>query len=113
MKHDLTENRSLYDLRSRCRRPTGVSLRETLKNLFRQERKWRSVKGLVPLSATKFILVLEDGRLVSRRSLEIMTGWLHKGYLRKCLSRMMGNYHVRFLGGNGAVKPLTYPVGAD
>jgi len=26
------------------------------------------------------------------------------------LSRMSGNYHVRFLGGKGAVKPLTYPV---
>lgn len=24
---------------------------------------------------------------------------------------MMGNYHVRFLGGKGAVTPLTYPVG--
>jgi hypothetical protein len=23
---------------------------------------------------------------------------------------MSGNYHVRFLGGNGAAKPLTYPV---
>jgi hypothetical protein len=23
---------------------------------------------------------------------------------------MSGNYHVQFLGGNGAVKPLTYPV---
>jgi len=23
---------------------------------------------------------------------------------------MMGNYHVRFLGGKGAVMPLTYPV---
>ena len=23
---------------------------------------------------------------------------------------MMGNYHVRFLGGKGAVTPLTYPV---
>jgi hypothetical protein len=28
----------------------------------------------------------------------------------KCLSRMSGNYHVRFLGGKGAEKPLTYPV---
>jgi len=24
----------------------------------------------------------------------------------------MGNYHARFLGGKGAEKPLTYPVGA-
>jgi hypothetical protein len=24
---------------------------------------------------------------------------------------MMGNYHVRFLGGKGVVTPLTYPVG--
>jgi hypothetical protein len=23
---------------------------------------------------------------------------------------MSGNYHVQFLGGKGAVKPLTYPV---
>ena len=23
---------------------------------------------------------------------------------------MSGNYHVRFLGGKGAVRPLTYPV---
>ena len=23
---------------------------------------------------------------------------------------MMGNYHVRFLGGKGVVTPLTYPV---
>jgi hypothetical protein len=23
---------------------------------------------------------------------------------------MMGNYHVRFLGGKGAERPLTYPV---
>jgi len=22
----------------------------------------------------------------------------------------MGNYHARFLGGNGAERPLTYPV---
>ena len=26
------------------------------------------------------------------------------------LSRMMGNYQVRFLGGKGAARPLTYPV---
>jgi hypothetical protein len=26
---------------------------------------------------------------------------------------MMGNYHVRFLGGKGAEKPLTYPVWAE
>jgi hypothetical protein len=28
----------------------------------------------------------------------------------ECLSRMSGNYHVRFLGGNEAVTPPTYPV---
>jgi hypothetical protein len=27
------------------------------------------------------------------------------------LSRMMGNYHVRFLGEKGAATPLTYPAG--
>ncbi len=27
----------------------------------------------------------------------------------KCLSRMMGNYHVRFLGESGVATPLTYP----
>ena len=26
------------------------------------------------------------------------------------LSRMMGNYHVRFLGGKGAAMPPTYPI---
>jgi hypothetical protein len=30
----------------------------------------------------------------------------------KGLSCMMGNYHVQFLGGKEAVKPLTYPVPA-
>jgi hypothetical protein len=30
--------------------------------------------------------------------------------LRECLSRMSGNYHVRFLGGKGSAKTLTYPV---
>jgi len=30
----------------------------------------------------------------------------------RCLSRMRGNSHVRFLGGKGAEKPLTYPINA-
>jgi hypothetical protein len=28
----------------------------------------------------------------------------------ECPSRVMGNYHARFLGGKGAERPLTYPV---
>ena len=28
----------------------------------------------------------------------------------KLLSRMIGNFHVRFLGGKGAVMPPTYPA---
>jgi len=28
----------------------------------------------------------------------------------ECLSRMMGNYHVRFLGESGAAMPRPYPV---
>jgi len=28
----------------------------------------------------------------------------------KGLSRVMGNYHARFLGGKGAERPLLYPV---
>ena len=32
------------------------------------------------------------------------------GRLCKCLSRMSGNYHVRFLGRKEAAKPPTYPV---
>jgi hypothetical protein len=27
----------------------------------------------------------------------------------ECPSRVMGNYHARFLGGKGAERPLTYP----
>ena len=47
----------------------------------------------------------KDGRFVEE------LGWLYDEWLPyKCLSRMSGNYHVRFLGGKGAVKPLTYPV---
>ncbi|MDR4496992.1 MAG: hypothetical protein MRK02_03560 [Candidatus Scalindua sp.] len=37
-------------------------------------------------------------------------GLPHKGCLSKCLSCMMGNYHVQFLGGNRAAMPVTYPV---
>jgi len=40
----------------------------------------------------------------------ITGGASHREVLSECLSRMMGNYHVRFLGGKGAVRPLTYPV---
>jgi hypothetical protein len=29
----------------------------------------------------------------------------------KCLSRMMGNYHVRFLGESGSANSWTYPIG--
>jgi hypothetical protein len=36
-------------------------------------------------------------------------GALPKGVLWKCLSRMRGNSQVRFLGGKGAERPLTYP----
>ena len=39
-----------------------------------------------------------------------VVGAFQKIVLVKCLSRMMGNYHVRFLGGKGAEKPLPYPV---
>ena len=37
----------------------------------------------------------------------------HKGCLLRCLSRMTGNCHVRFLGGKGAERPLTYPIEVD
>jgi hypothetical protein len=33
-----------------------------------------------------------------------------KGIPLGCLSPVMGNYHAGFLGGKGAVTPLTYPV---
>ena len=39
-----------------------------------------------------------------------IVGLSHKDSLLKCSSRMTGNCHVRFLGGNGAERPLTYPV---
>ena len=40
-------------------------------------------------------------------------GLPHKGSLSKCLSCIMGNYHVQFLGGNRVVMPVTYPVFLD
>jgi hypothetical protein len=42
--------------------------------------------------------------------LSCKAGAPNKGVLQKCLSRMKGNFQVRFLGGKGAERPLTYPV---
>jgi len=42
------------------------------------------------------------------RSLTV--GQLHKGLPLKCLSRMTGNCHVRFLEGNRAATPVTYSM---
>jgi len=36
-----------------------------------------------------------------------------KGRPLKGLSRVMGNYHARFLGGKGVERPLLYPVFFD
>ena len=37
-----------------------------------------------------------------------ITGWFNPPY--ESLSRMMGNYHVRFLGDKGGVIRLSYPT---
>ena len=39
-----------------------------------------------------------------------MMNWFRQRGAYKCLSRMRGNAHVRFLGGKGVVIPLTYPI---
>jgi hypothetical protein len=40
----------------------------------------------------------------------IAAGTLHKSVLSECLSRMKGNFHVRFWGGLAAVTSPGYPV---
>lgn len=40
----------------------------------------------------------------------VLAGVPNRAMPLKGLSRMMGNYHVRFLGENGAATPLTYPA---
>jgi len=44
------------------------------------------------------------------RAANLICGLSHKGSLWRGLSRMMGNYQVRFWGGNRAARPVTYPV---
>jgi hypothetical protein len=40
----------------------------------------------------------------------LISGQLPQDLPLECLSCMMGNYLVQFLGGDGAAMPLTYPI---
>ena len=111
----------LPPLGSRCPRPTGVLLRENMWNLFQTGKQMavalpkafgQGNKTGAPVSKSRNAGALRLQMSIAKIMVWIHTliGSSHQDGLNGCLSRMMGNYHVRFLGGKGAVRLLTYPV---
>jgi len=78
------------------------------------EGRWNKVKSLQNLLSRSFYAkLLAVKRVTSNKGKKTevtSAGAPHKGVLLKCLSRVRGNSHARFLGGKGAVTPPPYPV---
>jgi hypothetical protein len=117
-----SKTRGLPPRRSRCPLPTGVLSRENLWNLFQMGKQMavalpKAFKGQghktgapVGKSRNAGAKRLQIG--IAKRIVWIhsIIGSSHQGDFNGCLSRMRGNFHVRFLGGKGAVRLLTYPI---
>jgi len=65
----------------------------------------REVKTLKQILTRLSYVKLQAVKRATSNKRSMIVGHLNKGCFCKCLSRMTGNCHVRFLGGAGVVRP--------